>query len=169
MGDSLEMGIAGIAFVCGGPALSLIMFGLAFLYSRKANAVKRWERTIGTIVASELKSSSSEGGTSYAPRITYQYEVNGQGYQSDTMNVTDMMGGWSGTGEGEARAKAAKFPVGAQIYVRYDPKKPQNAVLDASAPNFMIWFLYAMGLFMACGGIGGGVIFLLRSGLIPMP
>jgi hypothetical protein len=170
MGESIQMGIAGIAFICGGPLLSLIMFGLAFLYARKANAVKRWDRTIGTILSSSLKSSSSsESGTSYAPRVVYQYEVNGQAYQSDSMNVTDMMGGWNGTSEGEAKAKAARFPVGAQIHVRYDPTKPQNAVLDASTPNFMIWFLYAMGLFMACGGIGGGLIFLLRSSLIPLP
>jgi hypothetical protein len=56
-----------------------------------------------------------------------------------------------GTGAGKV---IARYPVGAQVMVFYDPQKPSDAVLERKAPaQGLMWFLLIVFDCALCGAI----------------
>lgn len=90
-------------------------------------ALKKWDNVPGEIVTSEIKykqDGSDDGG--YGLHICYRYEVGSQTYQSDqfTKNMRVLANAsWH-------EDKSKKYPIGKKVTVYYNPKKPQDSIIE---------------------------------------
>ncbi|XWX02988.1 DUF3592 domain-containing protein [Aggregatilineales bacterium SYSU G02658] len=76
----------------------------------------KWEKTIGQITRSEVGVHiSSEGDNMDRPIIHWAYKVNGRRYEGQLGDI----------GYFRAKQLVAKYPVGKQVEVSYNPEKPQ--------------------------------------------
>jgi len=94
-----------------------------------------WLRTKGTVVSSATESYQDSTGshrvTYYKPVIEFSYEVDGQEYHnivgaSSIVNVS-IAGNKAG-----ADAEVARYPVGTEVEVFYDPKSPTQSGLNVN-------------------------------------
>lgn len=124
---------------------------MAALRSRKAKlAAESWPTAAGGILSSEVvihRSHNTQGHTSvnYVPKVTYEYQVNGQKYMGDGIGF-----GTATFGKKKADEIAAKYPQGAPVTVYYDPANPSKAVLETRSVgggNFI-----AMGIILIATG-----------------
>jgi hypothetical protein len=97
----------------------------------------------------------SSGSTSYEPVVEYQYTVQNQQYTGRRIAF-----GANRFGHSQARSAVARYPVGSTVQVRYNPEKPQEAVLEARASGATIFMvvgiiLLVIGIASCClTGIG---------------
>ena len=132
-GFSIFLTIAGVA--CSVLLPILILGGVGyFLYKRSQQSgvarqiAQSWPSVTGTVLMSSVQwGSGSHSGSSY-PVVVYQYTVNGQSYQSQTikageqyLNVRVM---------GQAQATVARYPIGANVTVYYNPANPAESALE---------------------------------------
>ena len=70
----------------------------------------------------------------------YTYEVDGVTYQGDRLTI----GTFTSSSQGLARRTAAKYPVGSEIKVHYDPLSPGESVINPrSGPHLVLWLVAA--------------------------
>ncbi len=140
--DNLTWLISGFGILTGmiGAACTIIVPVLViggvgfFIYKRsqQSNAARQaaqsWLSTTGTVLMSSVQSRRSGNSTSTFPVVVYQYEVNGKTHQSQTikageqfMNVRIL---------GQAHATAARYPIGANVTVYYNPAHPAESALE---------------------------------------
>ena len=132
-GFSIFLTIAGVA--CSVLLPILILGGVGyFLYKRSQQSgvarqiAQSWPSVTGTVLMSSVQwGSGSHSGSSY-PVVVYQYTVNGQSYQSQTikageqyLNVRVM---------GQAQATVVRYPIGANVTVYYNPANPAESALE---------------------------------------
>lgn len=145
----LITGLIGGLFAFSG----IIVIGIAVFVRGRAAASQKWPMVLGQVIESRVTSStSSEGGTTYEPRIQYAYDLGGQAYHSSRV----AFGGFVSTGNPrDAQKHTARYPVGAVVQVYYNPTNPQDATLERRAGS--AGFLIALGgLFFVVGcGLGG--------------
>jgi hypothetical protein len=91
---------------------------------RRASAAVGWPRTRGKIESSEVRPSGGYGY--YVPDVSYSYAVDGTFFTSDAIQSTRI----ASSSEAEAREIAARYPVGAEVDVRYDSRCPESSVLE---------------------------------------
>ncbi len=121
--------------------LAIILYGQYQLhYARQS---KQWPHAPGRIVTSEVRSSSSEGVTSYSADIEYVYTVQGVEYRSDVV----VIGGHSYG----ANATVKRYSLGSEVSVSYDPGKPKRAVLQPGV------------FFYGAHEIGGPILFSIAT------
>jgi hypothetical protein len=86
-----------------------------------------WPSTPGTVLSATVHTQASTArhgsGTSYTPRISYSYSVNGEMFTGTTIAPGRMWGSKS------AYAAVRMFPAGSQTPVYYSPGDPKEAVL----------------------------------------
>ena len=137
-----------------GTALILIglvwtgMFGfIHFRAVAKAGASETWPTTVGKVLSSrvvEEESRDRHGSSStwYNPVVTYSYSAGGGSLQSSRIRFANMRQG--------RRAKAeeivARYPEGSAPIVRYNPAKPDEAVLETRKPGPLYLVMAAAGL-----------------------
>lgn len=132
-GFSIFLTIAGAA--CSFILPILVLGGVGYyIYKRSQQSgaarqsAQSWPSTPGTVLMSSVQwGSGSHSGSSY-PVVVYQYSVNGQSYQSQTikageqyLNVRVM---------GQAQATVARYPIGANVTVYYNPANPAESALE---------------------------------------
>jgi len=141
----LVIGILG----CTTVVLNVIFIAVIYFMRRKMAEVSRWPSAMGVVEMSRIEQrSSSEGGTTDYPVVQYSYQVNGQGYQSTKRAPGPEVGG---TG---ARGVVAKYPVGAQVMVFYNPQNPSDAVIERKAPaQWLMWLLLVIFNCSLCGAM----------------
>ncbi len=108
-------------------------------------------------------SRSDDEFDSYVPSVSYAYKVNGVRYQGDRIRVGLKERGY--IREQQARNHVARYPVGAAIAVRYDPKRPESAVLELGQMG-AARYLFAGSLLAAVGV--GAVVFAIWSATLPV-
>jgi hypothetical protein len=103
----------------------------AFFYNRRHPfRAFPWLSTTGIIVASNVESyedltmysSSTSQRTFYKPVIEFSYKVEGQEYHNTI--------GEAGGMRARAEAEVARYPVGAEVEVHFDPKNPTHSALN---------------------------------------
>ena len=132
-----------LAFWWLGAAL-LVLLGLRqFLLGLRT---RRWPTTGGEILATEVRSSSSDGNTSYSPRVRYEYAVDGTTYVSSAIRVGG--GGPSFDSRSAAQSWLDDIEAKEPIAVRYDPKRPDRTVLEPSglSSGFVLTALGLLGM-----------------------
>ena len=133
----LFSGISILLSVFGGlcatilPITILVILGV-FLYrrSQQSNAARQaaqsWSSTLGTVIMSTIQIKRTSRSRSEIPVVVYQYQVNGKAYQiiraGDQFGTIRVMG--------QAQAIIARYPVGAQVMVYYNPANPQESALE---------------------------------------
>jgi hypothetical protein len=128
--------------------LNAIFLTIIFFMRRKMAAVSQWPSTMGVVQMSTIEQRSSEDGYTDYPVVQYSYQVGGQSYQSMKLAPGPEVGG-SG-----ARGVVAKYPVGAQVMVFYNPQNPSDAVLERKAPAmWLMWLLLVVFNCVLCGVI----------------
>ena len=137
---------------------------------KKATASKTWPTVEGTIISSEIVTTTEQrdasslpfdstessiviGGSTvrylYTAAVRYRYAVGGTDYESDHIQ----WGGQVSTNrQGSAAAVVAAHPVGAHVTVHYDPADPKSAVLHPEAKG-AIWILILLAAVFAVVGI----------------
>jgi len=144
----MEQLFAWAAMVAGAGAI-----GYAWLLHRRAEVVASWPRTQGEFLESRVereRSSSTHGASiTFAPRIRYQYEVQGRRFTS----VKIAVGGTLDTSSEERAAERThRWPVGAAVPVFYNPRDPSEAYLETDAES--VWFIGAIGAVVGLVGLG---------------
>jgi hypothetical protein len=134
------------------------MAGFAFIHFRaagKAKASETWPTTIGKILSSEVlveESRDGEGSTWYNPVVAYSYSAGGRSLEGSRIRFANMRRG----SRKKAEAVLASYRAGAPVTVRYNPEKPDEAVLETQKPGPLYLVLALGGLvFIAVGLVLG--------------
>jgi len=115
--------------------LGAVLFLIGLLHFRKVRASGSWPFTPGRIISSKIDRSVTRGGqdeadsVSFTPLIQYEYVVDNQRYVGDRIGFI----GKSYSRQKQAEEALQSFPVGASVWVFYDPAKPGKAVLERKA------------------------------------
>ena len=149
---------AGLIFgvICTGVGFCVVyFFGLPML--REATASSNWPTTDGVVTVARVESKrerrDGKTRTMYWHHIEYRYEVNGEKLTGDRVWTSD--GGSSSSMSSFAEQAVAKYPVGREVKVHYDPAAPAVCVLEPGTT----WTTYLpLGI--------GGVFFLVGVLLI---
>ena len=153
--------------LCGGFFFLLFVgLGVFLIYrtqqsKKKAQVSQSWPSTPGQITDSHVsrsQSTDSDGDTttSYAARVAYTYQVGGETYSGHNIAF-----GFSPSysSEAKAQADAARYPVGSQVPVYYNPDKPSDAVLQRQASGSKVGLILGIifivvGVCIACPVMG---------------
>ena len=113
---------------------------------RKAEKdASEWPSVNGTVLSARLVSHGSIRYRADFPEISYSYEVGGKVYKSRHISAGGEMGGVT------AQSVLARYPVGSQVTVYYDPKKPKNAVLEKkSVTQKWLWVILIFTNILLC-------------------
>lgn len=105
---------------------------------------KNWPTVPGRVVASEVERETSrervdrrDGVTRYRrkvswiPRITYEYDVNGERFTGRNVYIFQMRYSQRRTAENVVR----RYPKDKEVSVHYNPENPDKAVLQPGVPG----------------------------------
>jgi hypothetical protein len=125
-----------VVLACGAGAILTAALAAQIIAVRRA---RHWQATFGRVVASAVEARATvrpgiaaEKVVGNYPRIVYEYEVEGRRHQSHRLTFAR---------ESPNRAIAAtlaRYPVGAEVTVYYDPTRPSEAVLERAAGGFAV-------------------------------
>ncbi|GJL94657.1 MAG: hypothetical protein DHS20C05_10620 [Hyphococcus sp.] len=117
----------------------ILGFGMRSLYMSKQ--AEHWPTVPGEIVASDFDTSTdSDGDTTYRTTVAYTYNVMGRDITGKKIAF-----GYSGSSGYRFHRDIYKaLSTGSQLAVRYDPDKPERAVLSFGV-NQSIIFLIIFG------------------------
>ncbi len=119
-------------FITGGClCLCLVLAPLAFfLYyknKQKISASQAWPATNGQIKAAQVIEDSNPEGSTYAADIQYTYQIGGQEYIGKNIAIG---GEGSSLSAKTVKDQVARYPVGKQVTVYYNPARPEEAALE---------------------------------------
>ncbi|MBI5544532.1 MAG: DUF3592 domain-containing protein [Deltaproteobacteria bacterium] len=138
--DQLIPALVG-ATLFGVPAFLLIRLWLRALASR------RWPIAEGRITRSAVSLSAGKKEQA-SVQLTYEYEVGGKTYRSDTVRFGDFLN----FSKSDAYATVARFSVGQRVEVRHHPRRPERATLEAKVSGFLImWVVICLGVLASMG------------------
>lgn len=104
-------------------AVLLACFSAAALLKKRA--VSRWVPAVATVVESGVVwGRGSKGGRTWVLRLAYEYAAGGRIYRAGRVAFYRRCTGSC------AQELAARYPVGSQVQVYYDPAEPGEAVID---------------------------------------
>jgi Protein of unknown function (DUF3592) len=113
---------------------------------------RRWPEAAGVMTESRLeKSRGYEGGYTYRPVVSYRFTVEGKELVGGRACFGDRIGtNWSSP----AKRILRKYPHGAQVKVRYNPRRPEDAVLEPGLNGFIVSFFLLGVAFFVFGLLG---------------
>lgn len=112
---------------------------------------RRWPSTTGRILLSDLHHEwRPMWRTHSAPRILYEYRVDGRRYTGTRVTF----GGWLNRTWGRTNRVLSRYRVGAPVSVRYDPNKPRRCTLERRLSR-IVWLFLAIALFATSSIFGG--------------
>ncbi len=114
-------------------------------------AARGWQETPCRILSSEVRSHSSDDGTTYSIEVLYQYEASGSTFRS---NRYDFLGGSSSGYDAKARV-VGELPVGSTSVCYVNPSDPHEAVLARGfRAIYLVGLLPLLFLVIGVGGLG---------------
>jgi len=143
-----------------------VMVGILLLATvvkmREVKAAQNWQTTHGKIIRSEVGSQKKRDlddreRVRSVPAVTYEYTINGKKFTCDRLSLAEIIP------ESEIEATLARYPLGAQVTVYYNPANPREALLERALP--VDFGKGLAGLFAIFGG--GGLLALLVVGKVP--
>jgi hypothetical protein len=132
-GATIFISLAGTA--CAIIIPLLILGGVGYLIYKRSQqstayrqSAQTWPSTSGVILSSAAQSYYSGRSHSIRPVVIYQYEVNGRGYQSQTIKAGDQF--MTVRIAGQAFDTVNRYPVGSTVTVYYNPANPAESALE---------------------------------------
>ena len=133
-----------VALVIGGFGLAILAIVVSSL--REAAAMKRWPVAEGRVLSAKVEEyrtsvSRGTGGprdrmTLYRPVLIYEYEVAGKRFRGT--RIAQSPGLDRGIPE-FAQKVVDLYPVGNAVAVRYNPRRPDESVLEPRVPGSWIF------------------------------
>jgi len=137
-----------IVNICTGIGIILIFrFTYIFILSKKS---KDWKKTEGEIVNSKVQKTNDDG-VIYKAVIRYKYTIGEKVYFSNRVFYGDNT--WSNFSK-SAKTLVNKYPKGEKALVYYNPKHPNQSVLETGVHSVIYWVLF------------GGVLLLFISAVM---
>lgn len=169
MGDNWFL----ILFAAALPAL--IAFATLYKFV-EVQRVRFWPKARGRVIVStsearrvrtQISSDRSDGGhfeTRNFAKIVYTFDVAGRTHRGNRVSVMEDMGN-----DGVAET-IAKYPVGRDVTVFYNPRDPGEALLERDAPagfwRTAFWVVFGISAFIAVMFVGiGQSVEILRSAI----
>ncbi len=143
--NSNSMGCLGsglFLFIFVAVGIGLSIWGWNVL--QNARVSESWPTTTGEILSSNVRIDDDDEGTSYFGDVTFRYVVADLPYTSDNVSF-----GQYGGNRSHAEEIVAKYPVGSQVTVYYDPNEVETAVLEPGV-TWSSYFLIGMGVLFTC-------------------
>ena len=113
----------------------LVIGGIGFFFYKRnqkssayRQAAQTWPGTTGIVLVSTVQSKRIGRSHKTYPVVVYQYTVNGQGFQGQTIKAGEQF--LTVSVMGQPQATVARYPVGASITVYYNPANPAESVLE---------------------------------------
>lgn len=125
-------------------------------------AAQSWPEVPCVILDSRLQThSDSDGGTTYSPKITYEYSWQGQTYTSDRYQVSE----YSSSFRNAHQQVVDSYPKGRQAVCYVNPDEPNYAILDRShAPGMYLGLILgAVFTLVGVGGVVGTILYRMRQ------
>ena len=102
----------------------------------EARRAATWPNAAGRVVKSAVEARHTphaDGPTTVEnlPDIAYEFTVAGKPYRGSRINLDEIQD------PAQLEATLARYPVGANVIVHYDPKDPENCVLERDIPKGM--------------------------------
>lgn len=140
-----------IAVATGGVAFAI--FGVSL--HERARAIARWPAVRGRISAArvlEEPSRCGDGPTTmlYRPDIRFEYQVAGRAYAAQRLQA---LGERAASWRSYADGVVARYPVGREVLVYYDPANPHDATLERTRTS-----AWALGMILLGGGLAIGAL-----------
>lgn len=137
------------AVAAGLVALPVAFAGVILSKLREVKAASTWTRGTARIVRSEQVMETRNEREVPAARIEFEYTVTFDKYRGNRVSIGEIV-----PGSPEVAAALKRYPVGASPSVYYDPKNPQNAVLERDLPQKfgLVWILVAIVAVACVGG-----------------
>lgn len=104
-----------------------------------------WQQVEGTVTSRSVEDGSDLTGEHYNATISYTYEVDGEMYEGNTL---DLRGVINVGNRDDAEALIAPYPVGASVMPYVDMTNPTRSVLTRDIQTG-IWVLSGIGGFLA--------------------
>jgi len=145
-GKAMGCGLAfGGIFVLAGLGMFIPFF---LVPAFQAIDARGWDQVPATVVSSQVRSHSSDDGTTYSIDVVYRYTVDGLEFHSDRYHfLTGSSSGYDGK-----REVVDRYPPGAEVTAWVDPENPGSAVLtrEFSAE----WLFGLLPLLFVFAGLG---------------
>lgn len=141
-----------------GPLLSLTFLLFAGLVTllptiyviHQGIASRSWPCTTCTIQSSRIELEDDSGSIRYAPRVTYCYQVDGAELCSDRIRFACE----SQNDRRTVQRTISRYRKGARALVYYNPKHPQQSVLEPGFEPQVVEEDLARGFFCLATGLG---------------
>jgi ABC-type multidrug transport system fused ATPase/permease subunit len=136
-------------FVVAAAGIGILMLMMFYAHWRTAKGAQSWPTIAGKVVRSEVESYEERVGDKgslsrfYRPVVEYAYTVNGQDYRGNQIKLMATSAG----NESWAAKAAARYPIGRDVTVSYEPENPGNAALEVSRSSAWWLLLLAAGAF----------------------
>jgi hypothetical protein len=142
--------IPGVLFLIGG-----VMLLMSIRVWLKTLSARSWQTTSAVITESAVIESEDDGAMYYHPEIKYQYEVGGRSFSSSQYALGSKIT-WGGQGRDRRKADTLvqRYPTGQRVQVYYNPRNPEDAVLEIRSAN--TGTLVGVGLVLIV--IGAGIV-----------
>ena len=149
-------------FVAAAGGFGLLVFLFALGFTRAVRQAARWPVTRGRIIASgtdtfrDYDTDAGRRRIRHKPSVVYEYEVNGRQYKGDRVTFGVVT---SSSHSGVSQRLAARYPVGTEVDVHYNPKAPGESVLRPhSVLHYLLWVvaaaMFALAWAVATGRLG---------------
>jgi len=120
----------------------------------RTDAAKRWRQVRGKVYAARVVEEVSRDvderrTTMYRPEIRYEYVVDGHEYASRRLDFLDRAASWRSYAEGVI----ARYPIGRDVDVFYDPEDPAKSVLERDNAKGWASLLVVVGLMIIAGAV----------------
>src|SRR5438477_6779266 len=133
-----------VRLVIGGIGVAVLAIVVSSL--REAAAMKRWPVAEGRVLSAKVEKyresvSRGTGGphdrmTLYRPVLLYEYEVAGKLFRGSRIAQSP---GLDRGVSGFAEKVVQRYPAGSAVSVRYNPKRPDESVLEPRVPASWIF------------------------------
>jgi hypothetical protein len=123
-------------FIVGGAIATIFFISVGAMLIRKGNRYRRiaataaqWPVVTGKVISSEVaRHTDGDSGDYFVPQVHYVYQVDGVGRNGRVIRTG--LGDRGYPREPQARDDVARYSVGSNVPVRYDPQNPANAILE---------------------------------------
>lgn len=151
----MALAVMGVGVLGGYGALSFAWTDLQAWWGYFAS--RRWPAARGRIDQATITAIRTHRAIRYVPEVRYTFQLAGQTYVGERLTFMS----WSEwMMQEEAERALAPYPPGAAVEVRYDPRRPQNAVLERRAPRGLMASCFVVVL------LGGTSVMCLATGLL---
>ena len=139
-----------------------ISYAIYWSHQQQTDAASHFEPVLAKILDSKVAQHNQRDATTggpirtYAPHIQYQYQVNGQLYESTRFSYL----GPSHRGKEDVEQIVARYPVGSKQTAYYNPDNPSESVLHKSMTQIDLFSGYFWVPFIL---VAAGVLIMLAG------